>query len=185
MSAFKIAVPFTLLVALGFVSTMWAADDHHGHADNSAVAKESGQSAFAAIAEIVAILEADPSVDWQQVDFSDLREHLVDMNALTLNANVQETPIDDGLTVKIDGSDRTKEAIQRMVPAHAAELDAMADWSALAEVSPDGARLTVTSADPDIQVKIRGLGFFGLMATGDHHQPHHLAIARGQPLHHH
>jgi transposase len=31
--------------------------------------------------------------------------------------------------------------------------------------------------------RILGLGFFGLMTTGAHHQAHHWAIATGQPVH--
>jgi hypothetical protein len=31
--------------------------------------------------------------------------------------------------------------------------------------------------------KLRGLGFFGVLALGMHHQAHHLMIARGQSPH--
>ena len=72
-----------------------------------------------------------------------------------------------------------------MVPAHAKELDLMPNWSAAAETQAEGAKLIVTSDDQDVQAKIRGLGFFGLMATGSHHQDHHLAIARGEAVHQH
>src|SRR5438046_3161300 len=41
--------------------------------------REPGQSAFAAIQEIVALLEADPGTDWTKVDIEALRRHLVDM----------------------------------------------------------------------------------------------------------
>ena len=58
-------------------------------------------------------------------------------------------------------------------------------WSASAETQAKGAKLIVTSDDPDVQAKIRGLGFLGLMATGSHHQDHHLAIARGETVHQH
>jgi lysine/ornithine N-monooxygenase len=37
---------------------------------------ESGQSAFAAIAEIVAKLESNPDTNWNVVDIKGLREHL-------------------------------------------------------------------------------------------------------------
>ena len=45
-----------------------------------------GQDAFGAIQEIVGILEADPNTDWSKVNISALREHLVDMNEVTLKA---------------------------------------------------------------------------------------------------
>jgi hypothetical protein len=38
----------------------------------------------------------------------------------------------------------------------------------------------VTSADPKERAHIRGLGFIGLLASGPHHQPHHLAMAKGE-----
>lgn len=49
---------------------------------------------------------------------------------------------------------------------------------------PNGVLLTVTSGDPQQVQHIRGLGFIGFMASGSHHQAHHLAMAKGQFLHH-
>jgi hypothetical protein len=43
----------------------------------------------------------------------------------------------------------------------------------------EGVVLTATSVDPTQVVKIRSLGFMGIMVRGAHHQPHHLAMARG------
>lgn len=174
---------------LAWTSSALGQDSHAGHAAHhqpdavTAQPAEAGQGAFAAIAEIVAMLEADPETDWSTVNVSALRDHLVDMNALTLEATVSAETLADGLVMTVTGEGRTREAIQRMVPAHAGELDKMVDWSASAETVAEGAKLTVTSPDPAVQAKIRGLGFFGLMASGSHHQPHHLAMARGQPMH--
>jgi len=64
-------------------------------------------------------------------------------------------------------------------------VDLIPIWSASAETQAEGAKLVVTSDDPEVQAKIRGLGFFRLMATGSHHQDHHLAIARGETVHQH
>jgi hypothetical protein len=50
---------------------------------------------------------------------------------------------------------------------------------------PDGVRLIVTAADPGdaaAVAKLRGLGFIGLMVSGDHHPAHHLALARGDRM---
>ncbi|MDH3662584.1 MAG: hypothetical protein OEU92_21580 [Alphaproteobacteria bacterium] len=178
----------TILLLLGvFTGTSigFAADRHHGHGAGPIKPIETGQDAFAAIAEIVSILEADPATDWTKVDLSALRQHLVDMNRLTLDANTDEVSLEDGLAITITGVDRTLEAIHRMVPAHAKELDLMPIWSASAETQAAGAKLVVTSDDPDVHAKIWGLGFFGLMARGSHHQDHHLAIARGEAVHQH
>ena len=45
-----------------------------------------GQDAFGAIQEIVRILEADPKTDWSKVNLEALRQHLIDMNEVTLKA---------------------------------------------------------------------------------------------------
>ena len=54
---------------------------------------EGGQSAFTAIAEIVDILRADPGTDWNRVDIESLRQHLIDMDAVTLRAIVSDQPV--------------------------------------------------------------------------------------------
>jgi hypothetical protein len=146
---------------------------------------EAGQGAFAAIAEIVQLLQDDPETDWSKVDIGALREHLVDMNELTLNAVAREKPVPGGLQIEVTGEGRTLRAIRDMVPAHAVELAKVQGWQVEAALRNDGAQLTVTSTDPRQEAQIRGLGFFGLMATGAHHQAHHWAIATGQPMHGH
>jgi len=70
-----------------------------------------------------------------------------------------------------------------MVPAHACELGQFPGWTAKAEPLTDGIRLTVSTAERRDVARIPGFGFIGLMASGSHHQPHHLAIARGQHRH--
>jgi hypothetical protein len=144
-----------------------------------------GQAAFGAIQEIVRLLEADPNTDWSKVDLEALRQHLIDMNDVTLKANASAKPIDGGLEIAVTGEGRTIAAIQRMVPAHAQELNRMNGWSAKTELLPDGVFLTVTASDPKEIQHIRGLGFIGLLVSGSHHQPHHLGMAKGEFPHHH
>lgn len=144
-----------------------------------------GQDAFGAIAEIVGILEADPATDWSKVDLERLRQHLIDMNEVMLHSVVKQTPVAGGLAMEISGSGRTEQAIRAMVVPHAAELDRMPEWSATTLVIPGGVRLTVVAERPDdtkLLARIRGLGFAGLLAQGAHHQPHHLAMAKGEAL---
>jgi hypothetical protein len=161
----------------------------HGHAHGAAPSSPGalpalpGQDAFAALQEIVRLLEADPATDWTRVDLDALRLHLVDMAEVMLRAETTTRRIEGGVEVTATGQGRTLAALRRMVPAHARELDGMPGWRAGSEVLPDGVRLTVTSADPKQVAHIRGLGFFGLMASGAHHQAHHLAIARGAHAH--
>jgi hypothetical protein len=144
-----------------------------------------GQAAFGAIQEIVRLLEADPNTDWSKVDLEALRQHLIDMNDVTLKANASAKPVDGGLEIAVTGEGRTIAAIQRMVPAHAQELNRMNGWSAKTELLPDGVLLTVTASDPKEVQHIRGLGFIGLLVSGSHHQPHHLGMAKGQFPHQH
>ena len=144
-----------------------------------------GQDAFGAIQEIVRLLEADPKTDWSKVNLEALRQHLIDMNEVTLRADAVAKPIDGGVEIAVTGSGRTLAAIQRMVPAHAHELNMIKGWSATTASLPDGVLLTVTSSDPKEVLHIRGLGFIGLLVSGGHHQPHHLAMAKGEPVHHH
>jgi hypothetical protein len=144
-----------------------------------------GQDAFGAIQEIVRILESDPKTDWSKVNLEALRQHLIDMSEVTLEADAVTKPIDGGIEATVTGTGRTVEAIQRMVPAQAHQVDQMHlnGWSANTEPLPNGVLLTVTSGDPQQVQHIRGLGFIGFMASGSHHKAHHLAMAKGEFVH--
>lgn len=126
------------------------------------------------------LLEADPNTDWSKVSIAALREHLIDMNEVTLHAAADETKLDGGVEIAVIGEARVLDAIKRMVPAHARELNGMNGWFAMTEELPNGVRLTVTSSDPKQVPKLQALGFMGLMVQGGHHQPHHLAVAAGR-----
>jgi hypothetical protein len=146
---------------------------------------EAGQDAYAAVAEIVAILEADPGTDWSKVRLEEVRQHLIDMNEVVLHSEVTAREVPGGLEIVITGTGRTVQAIHHMIPAHARELDALDDLRASAVTAPDGARLTVTAGQPNdakVVAKIRGLGFIGLLTVGAHHQEHHLSLARGDGM---
>jgi hypothetical protein len=145
-----------------------------------------GQDAFGAIQEIVRILEADPKTDWSKVNLEALRQHLIDMSEVTLKAEALTKLIDGGIEVTVTGIGRTVEAIQHMVPAqaHQVEQTHLNGWDAKTEPLPNGVLLTVTSGDPQQVQHIRGLGFIGFLASGSHHQAHHLAMAKGEFVHH-
>jgi hypothetical protein len=174
----------------GAQAGMGAHGTHVGEGAHGALPRAPGQDAFGAIQEIVGLLEADPKTDWSKVDLEALRRHLIDMNEVTLNAAADAGPVTTesgggGLAVAVTGSGRTIGAIQRMVTAHAKEIDGRNGWSVKAEPIANGVRLTVTSADPREVARIRGLGFIGIMASGAHHQAHHLAMAKGELGHAH
>jgi hypothetical protein len=139
-----------------------------------------GQDAFGAIQEIIGMLRADPATDWSRVSLDALREHLIDMNEVVLHADAAVHRVDGGIEVAVTGEGRTLDAIQRMIPAHAREIDGHNAWRTRTAELPGGVMLMVTSADPWQAEVIRGLGFIGVMASGAHHQAHHLALARGE-----
>ncbi len=146
---------------------------------------ETGQSAFAAIAEIVAILNANPNTDWSKININSLREHLVDMNEVTTKANAKQLVTGNTVTFTVTGKGRTLKAIQTMVIAHSYELDKIDGWKVSASKIPDGAVLTISSNSKTEIVKINALGFFGVMSMGAHHQPHHFGMATGKMVHNH
>lgn len=153
----------------------------HAHGETAragSMPTEAGQSAFAAIQEIVAILEADPNTDWSKTDIDALRQHLVDMNAVTLEAKVASAPVEGGERFDVTGDGAVSEFIRRMLIAHAATMNGVDGWTFAAQPIEGGASLTVHAPAKDA-AKLKGLGFFGVLTLGMHHQMHHLMLARG------
>lgn len=143
---------------------------------------QSGQSAFGAISEIVGILKADPRTDWPKVNLEALRQHLIDMDAVTMRAAVALRTVPGGFEADVTGDGTTVGAIRRMLGSHTKMLSQGADYRATATEIAGGARLRVLAADPrdlGLVARIQGLGFAGIITEGDHHVRHHLAIARG------
>lgn len=143
-----------------------------------------GQAAFGAISEVVRLLEADPKTDWSRVNIEALRQHLIDMDEVTMHAAVAQRNVPGGAEMDVTGTGRTADAIKRIVVNHARMLDQDNEYHATAQTIENGARITVTAkqaADARTVARIRGLGFAGLMTEGNHHAAHHLAIARGEP----
>lgn len=143
---------------------------------------EPGQSAFAAIQEIVQILERDPRTDWSKVDIEALRQHLIDMSNVTLAAHVSSEPLDGGMKFIITGDGTVRDSIRRMTTAHAATMDGAGGWHFVAKDTDGGSILEVRVPAQDMQ-KLKALGFIGVMARGMHHQQHHLMIATGEHPH--
>jgi hypothetical protein len=146
------------------------------------VVTRAGQDAFAAIQEIVEILTADPKTDWSKVNIDALRQHLIDMNNVTLSAKVTNVSIDGGMIFALTGEGPVRDSVRRTVMAHAAMMDGVDGWRFEAAELEDGANLVVHAPAKDLE-KLRGLGFLGVLALGMHHQEHHLMIARGEDPH--
>lgn len=168
-----------LLLAILMAAPVAAQHAHSATGHDMGGPQETGQSAFAALAEIVGILQADPETDWERVDIDGLRRHLVNMDLLTTDAVVTRMLRPEGARFEIWGTPRILEAIRAMVPAHAPFLEAETGWDVVTEDLNDGVALIVDGNAAQIQ----GLGFFGLMAIGAHHQEHHLMLARGAAPH--
>jgi len=151
----------------------------HGQFNAAGAPTMPGQDAFGTIQEIVQMLQADPATDWSKVNIGALREHLIDMNEVTLHAAAKERMLDNGIEIAVTGEGRTLEAIKRMVPAHVHELTEIG-WNAKTENLPNGVKLTVLASDTAPLTKLKGLGFMGIMVQGSHHQPHHLMMAKGE-----
>jgi hypothetical protein len=163
--------------------------DHSSHASHAPgnsspmATAPTGQDAYAAIAAIVARLEADSTTDWSRVNIEALRRHLIAMNDVTLGATAVQTAIPGGARMDVTGAGRVAESIRAMLRAHAPELEALGQYRASVENIPGGARLTVTAGDASdatTVAKIRALGFMGLLTLGAHHTAHHEAMARGE-----
>ena len=140
---------------------------------------EGGQSAFAAIAQIVEVLNADPATDWSKVNIEALRQHLIDMDNVTLRAVVAATPTPTGARFTVTSTDHAVQAsIRRMVTAHAATMNGANGWTLVASEAEGGAVLEASGTEADA-AKINGLGLIGVLTLGMHHQAHHLMIAKG------
>lgn len=139
-----------------------------------------GQSAFGAIQEVVERLEADPNTDWSHVSIDALREHLIDMDEVTLHASIQVQPFAGGMRYSVSGEGRTRDAIQRMVIGHAQSMGDATHWTMTAQSAPAGAVVTVIAKQPSDLPRIRALGLLGMMSDGAHHQVHHWLLATGQ-----
>lgn len=192
-----LAAAGTMVAATSLVLAQQANPKPAGHAhvpgmthdapapSDASVPRQAGQAAYAAIAEIVGILESDPATDWSRVNLEALRQHLIDMDEVTLRAAVTTQPVEGGIEVLATGTGRTAEAIRRMTRSHAKALAGTSEYRMTVEDAPGGARVRIVAAPggaAQVETRIRGLGFIGILTSDNHHAPHHLALARGVPM---
>ena len=177
----------TVLSVLVSTTAIGQTMDHnkmmHNMKITTALPKETGQSAFAAIQEIVAMLSADPKTDWTKVNIEALRQHLIDMNNVTLHATVDSKQVDNAIQFTVTGEGAVKDSIKRMVVAHAATMNGIDGWKITAETTDTGAVMTVTPPNAASLIKLRALGFIGIMSLGMHHQTHHWLLTNGMSPH--
>ncbi len=193
MPSFRRSVVVSALSLIAATSgqsqTTGTSSTHDAHAQ-SAQPTRAGQEAFATIAEIVRLLDADPRTDWSKVNIEALRQHLADMDDVTLRAEVRSEAVEGGASFHVSGSGRVRDAIRRMAMSHGSTVTPADGFTWSAAHADDGARVTVTArdlSDARMTTRIRALGFVGLLALGDHHTVHHMGIASGTMgvSHHH
>jgi len=151
---------------------------------STAILTEAGTDPFAVIQEVIALLEANPDTDWSAVNIEALRLHLVEMQDMTLNVNVVQQPINFGFQAVITPT--TKRALQSMIrvlSAHPSQMKEETGWDMFVTDNNGIFTIEVTSNQLQDVDKIRGLGYIGIMAYGNHHQPHHWAMASGNDPH--
>jgi hypothetical protein len=173
-------------------TVVFAADDHstmmnHEHKSGTSdmTLTEAGNGAFGTIQEVIRRLNSDPNTNWSEVNLEALRLHLLDMNDMTLNVEViSQKAIHNGLEVVLrPTTDRAALALEKVFKAHPAQFKSDTGWSMEVVKNSGQYTMTTTSDNPKDEVKIRGLGYIGLMAYGDHHQRHHWAMATGKNPH--
>ncbi len=169
-----------LSTAMVFVASSALAQQAHQSISSPS---ETGQSQFSAIAEIVTLLRDDDDTDWAQVDISALRDHLVDMDNVTTRASVTRSVNELSVTFLVTGDEVVAASIGRMVLAHSTMLQQATGWTVAASEQPNGAMMLVEVVSEEDLHLVTGLGFFGLMTIGAHHQQHHLMIAAGHSPH--
>jgi hypothetical protein len=176
------ALAVVAFAAFPLHAQMTMAMDHDGP-----LPKQPAQSAYAAIGEIVRILKADSTTDWSKVNIEALRQHLIDMDAVTMRSQVSQQPVPGGITMMVTGDAKVAAAIKRMVTSHAGMLDMDPQYHAVVVPIANGVQFTVTARDSSntkLVAMIRGEGFAGLLTEGDHHARHHMALARGDAMTH-
>lgn len=137
--------------------------------------------ALGEVQRTVGLLLADPATDWSEIRLSRLRQRLADLNEITMNARVEEREAPGGLDVSVGGDEGTLESLRRIVPEHVRRMDGFRGWEVNLE-DDAGETLGISiRADDAAEVEVvRGLGFFGFLASGVHRPQNNLAVVRGR-----
>jgi hypothetical protein len=177
----------SLLTLVSLQSVAEEKMQHHGHHMSSPLT-EAGNDAFGTIQEVVVKLLANPDTDWDKVDLEALRQHLIDMENFTIHVKVLETrDIDNGVEFSVKGTSKgAYDSLQRMFSAHPAILKQESGWDMqVTENRNKTFTAQVTTTKPAEVAMIRGLGYIGIIAYGQHHQLHHWQMATGKHPHQH
>jgi hypothetical protein len=186
------------VISLCFISAVQAESSHssmnhgnmshesmnHGDLSSKTTLKEAGTDPFAVIQEVISALESNPNTNWEKVNLEALRLHLVEMQDITINVNVAEKNVESGFeAIIMPISRRALRAVGNVLQNHKSMLESETGWHMEVIKTEDVFNITVTTTDVNEINKIRGLGYIGVMAYGNHHQPHHWALASGENPH--
>lgn len=147
---------------------------------------ESGTDMFTTIQEVIQKLSADPNTDWSKVNLEALRQHLRDMFEFSYNVDaLSQQAIEHGVKIIVKPvTVRAEQALDKVLNAHPMMLKMETGWAMQSNKADGKYQIIVTTTKPSEVNKIRGLGYIGLLAIGNHHQPHHWAMAKGKNPHH-
>jgi len=146
---------------------------------------QAGNDIFATIQEVIVKLDNNPDTDWHKVNIEALRQHLLDMNDMAIHVEViNQKVLKNGLEVVVRPlTIRAETTLERVFKAHPYHLGRGTGWDM--QVVRKGKQFivtTITEKTEDV-AKIVALSYIGLMAYGNHHQPHHWAISTKQNPH--
>ncbi len=112
-------------------------------------------------------LKQNSRTDWSKVNIEALRQHLIDMNNVTLATKIKSEPIEGGMRFLVTGGGDRFDTC--MLSAHAATMDGIGEWHFSVREADGGAIFTVRVPPQDAK-KLRGLDFIGAMSRGMHHR---------------
>ncbi|MCK5895793.1 MAG: hypothetical protein KAG20_03245 [Cocleimonas sp.] len=154
-------------------------------ASQTPVLTEAGNDIFGTIQETIKKLDANTNTDWSKVDLEALRQHLIDMKHFTVDVEViSKKDTKKGMEIVIKPTTKAaNKALSRAMSAHPEMLKSETGWTMKAKTEGNTFRLNVTTDTPPEVARLRGLGYIGVMALGNHHQIHHWMMASGANPH--
>lgn len=187
MNKFNPIIIIILILFISINNASYAADPHADHHMNGVKSHltEAGNDAFGTLQEVLQQLRDEPKTDWSKVNLESLRQHLVDMRNFTLGVDVvSQISITNGVEIiLVPDTQRVAKSLDRVFAAHPAQLKRETGWT-MSTVKVNGQyKIIVTGKSKADTLKIRGLGYIGVMVWGNHHKNHHWMMAKGYNPH--
>ena len=147
---------------------------------------ENGNDAFGTIQEAIQALNDKKDLDWSKVKIETLRQHLQDMNNMTLNVEIlSQENVENGARVIVKPHNaEVRASLERVLAAHPPQMKRETGWTMNIIQEKDFFTIETTTQVISETEKVRALGYIGWMALGNHHQHHHWALINGENPHH-